>query len=167
MLTDEAFVALYLAHAGELRAYFCRHQQEREAADLTQDVFLRAWDSRARFQEGTNGRAWLYRIAHNLLVDTHRRYAGRGTADVDEHAHWLTAPAYDEPEVRALRRERRRAVRATLRQLTAKQRLALWQHDALEEPIRLGPERAMRKHRVHMGRQAFRKRYPRQMREAA
>ncbi len=37
-----------------------------EAEDLTQDVFLQAWKSFDRFEPGTNGRAWLYKILWNV-----------------------------------------------------------------------------------------------------
>lgn len=37
-----------------------------EAEDLAQEVFLQAWKSFARFESGTNCRAWLYRILWNV-----------------------------------------------------------------------------------------------------
>jgi RNA polymerase sigma-70 factor, ECF subfamily len=37
-----------------------------EAEDLTQEVFLQAWKSFARFERGTNCRAWLYKILWNV-----------------------------------------------------------------------------------------------------
>ncbi len=46
------------------------------AEDLTQDVFLKAWAALPSFQ-GTGFRAWLYRIASNLLIDSKR--GPRGT----------------------------------------------------------------------------------------
>ena len=44
-----------------------------EAEDLAQETFLRAWSNLRSFQTGTHFRAWLFRIAHNLLVDHRRR----------------------------------------------------------------------------------------------
>ena len=46
-----------------------------DAEDLAQDTFLRAWRSRHTFHPGTNARAWLLRILHNVNVDRFR--AGR------------------------------------------------------------------------------------------
>ena len=42
-----------------------RHQAE----DLAQEAFLKALTNLERFQAGTNFRAWLFRIAHNLFAN--------------------------------------------------------------------------------------------------
>jgi len=42
------------------------------AEDLTQETFLKAFAALARFQAGSNFRAWLYRIAHNSFINQRR-----------------------------------------------------------------------------------------------
>lgn len=42
------------------------------AEDLVQETFLKAFAALARFQAGTNFRAWLFRIGHNNFVNLHR-----------------------------------------------------------------------------------------------
>ena len=42
------------------------------AEDLFQDTFLRAFLGFSRLQPGSNYRAWLYRIATNLFLNSHR-----------------------------------------------------------------------------------------------
>lgn len=44
-----------------------------EAADLTQEVFIRAYTNFARFDGRCSIRTWLFRIAYNLCVDRSRR----------------------------------------------------------------------------------------------
>lgn len=44
-----------------------------EAADVTQEVFIRAFQSFSRFDGRSSVRTWLFRIAHNLCIDRARR----------------------------------------------------------------------------------------------
>jgi RNA polymerase sigma-70 factor (ECF subfamily) len=43
------------------------------APDLVQDTYLRAWKYFDTFEQGTNCRAWLLRILHNVWADQWRR----------------------------------------------------------------------------------------------
>lgn len=43
------------------------------ADDLVQDTLERAWQKRARFTAGTDLRAWLFAIMHNLFISQVRR----------------------------------------------------------------------------------------------
>lgn len=52
-----------------------------DAEDLTQEVFLKAMGSIERFElRGRPFAAWLFRIAHNLVVDRYRRVTVAGPA---------------------------------------------------------------------------------------
>ena len=44
-----------------------------DAQDLVQEAYLRAYRGFARFQPGTNLRAWLYRILMNTFINDHRK----------------------------------------------------------------------------------------------
>jgi RNA polymerase sigma-70 factor (ECF subfamily) len=44
-----------------------------DAEDLVQDVYLRAFRGFGRFEEGTNLRAWLYRILMNTFINAYRK----------------------------------------------------------------------------------------------
>ena len=46
---------------------------EDETKDLVQDTFLKAFRFINSFQEGTNAKAWLYRILKNSFINDHRK----------------------------------------------------------------------------------------------
>lgn len=46
---------------------------EHRAQDLVQETYLRAWKYFASFESGSNCRAWLFRILHNVWRDQWRR----------------------------------------------------------------------------------------------
>src|SRR5207247_6418432 len=46
------------------------------AEDLTQDVFLRIVRGLDRYEDRLRERAWVFRIARNVLLDRHRRAEG-------------------------------------------------------------------------------------------
>jgi RNA polymerase sigma-70 factor (ECF subfamily) len=70
----EAFGALYERHLEPLYRYvYVRVGDVAEAEDLTEMVFLKAWEALGRYRaDELRFRALLYRIAHNLIIDRHR-----------------------------------------------------------------------------------------------
>jgi RNA polymerase sigma-70 factor, ECF subfamily len=66
-----------------LRRYAQALTGQREAADdLIQDTLERAWRKRALWQPGTDLRAWLFTVMHNVHVNSVR--AARPTESLDE-----------------------------------------------------------------------------------
>jgi len=56
------------------RYIFFRAGDEAQAEDMTEEVFVRAWEALPKYKLGEHPfSSWLYRIAHNLLVDHYRR----------------------------------------------------------------------------------------------
>ena len=74
-----AFARLYLAHVDSVYRYiFFRVGQDNNLAeDITQDVFLKAWDKISDLKaDKLNFRAWIFAIAHNRLIDHYRKDKG-------------------------------------------------------------------------------------------
>jgi RNA polymerase sigma-70 factor, ECF subfamily len=89
----QAFAALVERYWGRIHRWLSRLVEGRpEGEDLTQEVFLKAWSSLRSFQAGTHFRAWLFRIAHNLLVDHQRRSGHAPKASLEETASRQPGP---------------------------------------------------------------------------
>ncbi len=68
------FQEIALVHADELYATALRlTKNERDAEDLLQDTFLKAFTFFHRFQKDTNCRAWLFKILTNTFINSYRR----------------------------------------------------------------------------------------------
>jgi RNA polymerase sigma-70 factor (ECF subfamily) len=74
---DEAGVfieELFAKHHGEIYAYLFRMMRDSEqAADMTQDAFVKAYKNYDTLEKPENARAWLYQIAHRVALDEIRR----------------------------------------------------------------------------------------------
>lgn len=120
----EAFGDLVGAYQDRIYGLALRwcHGNRADAADITQDVFLRAYAALARFDPARPFAPWLLRIAINRCRDAARRHRARPAADTD--LDWETlAEGGDGPEARAIAAEERRAVRAAVDALPQAQRL--------------------------------------------
>jgi RNA polymerase sigma-70 factor, ECF subfamily len=87
---DERFEREALPFMSELYAAAVRMTRNpADAEDLLQETYLRAYRAFASFQEGTNLRAWLYRILTNAFINTYRkRQREPQTVSDDELEDW-------------------------------------------------------------------------------
>ena len=68
-----AYEALYRAHAGRVYALCLRLSGDRERArELTQDVFVRAWERLGGFAGASAFATWLHRLTVNLVLERER-----------------------------------------------------------------------------------------------
>jgi RNA polymerase sigma-70 factor (ECF subfamily) len=79
---------VYDQYAGKIYAYIYRRVGQAEVAeDLTGQVFMRMLEAIRRGQGWRSSfSGWLYRIAHNLVIDYYRRRGRVTLVDIDEAA---------------------------------------------------------------------------------
>lgn len=93
-LSDEMFKEELGRVIPHLRAFGRSLSGNRDLADdLVQETLLKAWAARARFQAGTNMRAWTFIILRNLFLSQMRRARFRGEWDEITANRILAAPA--------------------------------------------------------------------------
>lgn len=108
----EQFEAAALPHLGALYANALHlTRSEADAEDLVQDTILKAYRFFDRFEQGTNIKAWLFRIQYNTFVNLYRR-AGKQSAATDR-GNWssLAGDFVSEGALRALTEPEREAFR--------------------------------------------------------
>ncbi|MEO5927426.1 MAG: sigma-70 family RNA polymerase sigma factor [Patescibacteria group bacterium] len=78
------------------------------AQDLTQDVFLKAFEAFGRYDENVSVSSWIYTIARNHLINTHAKT--RPTADLEsieetmpDDENWMTWSELKDDERRLIR----------------------------------------------------------------
>ena len=82
---EDAFGELYARHLDAIYRYiYFRVADAADAEDLTEDVFFKAWEALSRYRPGQYPfTSWLYRIAHNLTIDHHRKRPRGAVTDLE------------------------------------------------------------------------------------
>ncbi|RAL24928.1 RNA polymerase subunit sigma-24 [Lujinxingia litoralis] len=71
---NSGFEETALPHLDELYATALRYtKNEKDAEDLVQETFIKAYTNWHRFEQGTNCRAWLFTILTNTFINKYRR----------------------------------------------------------------------------------------------
>jgi RNA polymerase sigma-70 factor (ECF subfamily) len=118
---DRTFIEeLFALHHGEIYAYILRMVRDADvAADFAQDTFIKAYKAQDSLEDRTKARAWLYQIAHRVVLDEMRRrrivrfmpWTGENYGAAPSAEHLAMEMRFSGPLARALARipERQRA----------------------------------------------------------
>jgi RNA polymerase sigma-70 factor, ECF subfamily len=136
----EAFGKLVDAYQNRVFGFVRRMvSNAEEASDITQDVFIRAFQSFGRFDGRCSVRTWLFRIAYNLCVDRARKIdrtpsevSLQGASEIDEtfdvpDARW-------QPDQIAIDGELAAAIDEAISTMSEKLRSVLLLHDKEDMP---------------------------------
>jgi RNA polymerase sigma-70 factor (ECF subfamily) len=131
---EDGFEELVRRYQRPIAAYVYRMVGDYEAAlDLTQEVFIKVYNSLRRYRSEFKFSTWIYKIAHNSAVDHLRRSSNRDqalTTEFDGEQYDLPLESRKlSPEQESERAERRAEIEQVVRGLPAAYReLVLLRH---------------------------------------
>ena len=101
---EQAFNELYGRYRLQLYSYLNRLLPGKGHLidDLFQQTWIKVFDGLSRYVDDKKFISWLYRIAHNLVVDHIRREVRRPTVELDEQIPSETEPAWQNMDKVAL-----------------------------------------------------------------
>jgi RNA polymerase sigma-70 factor, ECF subfamily len=131
---EDGFEELVRRYQRPIAAYVYRMVGDYEAAlDLTQEVFIKVYNSLRRYRSEFKFSTWIYKIAHNSAVDHLRRSGNRDqslTSEFDGEQYDLPLESRKlSPEQESERAERRAEIEQVVRALpSAYRELVLLRH---------------------------------------
>ncbi|MEO5798530.1 MAG: RNA polymerase sigma factor [Gemmatimonadales bacterium] len=81
---EGAFARLYRRHVARIHTLVRRMAGPDAADDLTQDVFIRAWDKLPTFRAESAFSTWLHRLAVNVVLSRRRSQKSERTWFIDD-----------------------------------------------------------------------------------
>ncbi len=106
-----------MPHFARLYNFACWLTRDTAAAeDLVQETYMKALRGFSSFQQGTNFRAWIYRILRNTFLTSQSGLKATATFDIDEEASFEPADEVT-PETVLLARMETETIHQTLEAL--------------------------------------------------
>lgn len=123
----EAFAELYDLYVDKIYNYvYYKVGNATEAEDLTAQVFMKAWEAIGNYRwQGHSFSPWLFRIAHNLVVDYHRARRQTVVLEAVETGPHKPLATDDRPEQVLHHLMTMERVREAIRQLTEEQQTVI------------------------------------------
>lgn len=117
----EAFTSLYQEYVTPVYRYtYLRVGQVDQAEDLTQEVFIRVLKNIRKYHyRGKPFLSWLFRIAHNLVIDHYRQSKKNGSIPISDS---ITTASEGDPAAIIEQSMEKAEVEKAIRKLPSKQR---------------------------------------------
>lgn len=155
-----AFERLYRAQAARIHSLVRRMVPDTDADELTQDVFVRAWQKLGGFRGEAAFGTWLHRLAVNLILSRRAELAQRRTRYTDDDAPLAELPGRRAGTDAAMDLETAlRALPDGARMVFVLHDVEGYRHDEIAE--RLGIAEGTSKSQLHRARMALRARLSR------
>ena len=121
---EAGFEELMRRYQRPIAAYVYRMVGDYEAAlDLTQEVFIKVYNSLARYRSEYKFSTWIYKIAHNAAIDHLRRHTTREQSLVEEIGgeprELIATYSKPNPEQESEKEERRAEIERVVLELPA------------------------------------------------
>ncbi len=86
-----AYDELVIRHRGKIYAMIRNMvKNDADAWDLSQDVFIKAWQALPRFESRARFSTWLFRISHNVVYDWVRRRKIESSGELNDETFGLS-----------------------------------------------------------------------------
>ena len=96
-----------------------------EAEDLTQDIFLKLYNSLSKYDFEKNFSAWFLTLARNYMIDNYRKTKWEKKTRDEFNEHLLYSDAFDSPENGIIREESKKIIWESLNHLSPEIRMAI------------------------------------------
>lgn len=136
--TDAAFDVLYARHKGGLYRYVLRQLNNRpeNTNEIFQDIWMKLIKARLNYQPSAKFSTWLYRLAHNRLVDhwrseKHKRLqlafveTTDGSGDELHNSDCIVSRSSNEPQNSFQQKQTQQQIKQAIAQLPEEQRSAI------------------------------------------
>lgn len=135
-MDEQAVVSFYQKYAPRILRYLKKHLPSDEAKEILNDVFLDAVDAFPTLHKQTNLQAWLYKIAHNKMVDFYRKRKIKSFLLSQLPYLELIAQEIHQPEFIMEKNKIRDSIETAMQKLSQKYQSILRMHYEAQMPIK-------------------------------
>lgn len=135
-MDEQAIVSLYKTYSPQIFRYLKNHLPPEIAQEILTDVFMDAVDAYPRLRDTNNLKPWLYKIAHNKIVDYYRKKKIKSFLLSQIPYLELLAEELQQPEFIMEKNKIRDRIETTMKEISQKYRDILRMHYEEQIPIK-------------------------------